>query len=67
MSPSAARSRYAVMAQWGVTVTGPVGGELLIQGEISASGYRSTTRPADVSDLDADDLLQGGPALAIFG
>ncbi len=49
----------------GVTVTGPVGGALLIQGEISASGYRSTARPADVSDLDADDLLQGGPALAI--
>ncbi len=49
----------------GVTVTGPVDGALLIQSEITASGYRSTTRPADVSNLDADDLLQGGPALAI--
>lgn len=49
----------------GVTITGPVGGALLVQGAISSTGYRSTTRPSDVSDLDADDLLQGGPALAI--
>lgn len=49
----------------GATITGPVGGALLVQGAISATGYRSTTRPGDVSNLDADDLLQGGPALAI--
>ncbi|MCG6116318.1 MAG: autotransporter domain-containing protein, partial [Mesorhizobium sp.] len=30
-------------------------------------GYRSTTAPADVSKLDADDLLQGGPALLVAG
>lgn len=49
----------------GADITGPVGGALLVQGTISTTGYRSTTRPGDVSDLDADDLLQGGPALAI--
>ncbi|GAA0486598.1 autotransporter outer membrane beta-barrel domain-containing protein [Parasphingorhabdus litoris] len=49
----------------GVTITGPVGGALLIQGQINTTGYRSTARPNDVSNLDADDLLQGGPALSI--
>ncbi len=49
----------------GATITGPVGGALLVQGAISSTGYRTTTRPSDVSNLDADDLLQGGPALAI--
>lgn len=49
----------------GVAIAGPVDGALLIQSTITATGYRGTTRPADVSKLDADDLLQGGPALAI--
>ncbi|MEP2101305.1 MAG: autotransporter domain-containing protein [Parasphingorhabdus sp.] len=49
----------------GVAITGPVGGALLIQSRISTTGYRITTRPGDVSNLDADDLLQGGPALSI--
>ena len=35
--------------------------------ELTASGYRYTTAPADPSKLDADDLLQGGPALSIEG
>lgn len=51
----------------GVSIGGDVGGMLTVQGAIAASGYRSTTRPADVSKLDADDLLQGGPALRIAG
>ncbi|HEY9091602.1 autotransporter outer membrane beta-barrel domain-containing protein [Parasphingorhabdus sp.] len=49
----------------GATITGPVGGTLLVHGTISSTGYRHTARPSDVSDLDEDDLLQGGPALAI--
>ena len=49
----------------GATIRGPVGGALLIQGGISSSGYRDTSPSGDLSDLDDDDLLQGGPALAI--
>ncbi len=51
----------------GVAIDGNVGGALVIQGAISSSGYRSTTAPSDVSKLDADDLLQGGPALRVTG
>jgi len=51
----------------GVAIDGNVGGAIVIQGAISSSGYRSTTAPSDVSKLDADDLLQGGPALRIAG
>ncbi|MFC3308620.1 autotransporter outer membrane beta-barrel domain-containing protein [Blastomonas aquatica] len=51
----------------GVALTGPIGGALTVQGVITATGYRSTTAPADVSKLDADDLLQGGPALSVAG
>lgn len=51
----------------GVALQGPVGGALTVQGSITSTGYRSTTAPADVSKLDADDLLQGGPALSVAG
>ncbi|MBY8823958.1 autotransporter outer membrane beta-barrel domain-containing protein [Sphingomonas colocasiae] len=51
----------------GVAIDGNVGGALVIQGAISSSGYRSTSAPSDVSKLDADDLLQGGPALRVSG
>jgi hypothetical protein len=47
--------------------TGNVGGAMVLQGTITATGYRFTTPPADPSKLDADDLLQGGPAVAIEG
>ncbi|WOF41764.1 autotransporter outer membrane beta-barrel domain-containing protein [Sphingopyxis indica] len=48
-------------------ITGDIGGALEIQGELTASGYRFITAPSDPSKLDADDLLQGGPALSIEG
>lgn len=51
----------------GVALTGPIGGALTVQGSITSTGYRSATPPADVSKLDADDLLQGGPALQLAG
>jgi len=51
----------------GVALQGDIGGALVIQNAISASGYRSTTLPTDVTKLDADDLLQGGPALIVSG
>jgi hypothetical protein len=50
-----------------VSVEGPVAGQVLIQSSVVSTGYRSTTAPADVSKLDADDLLQGGPAVRIAG
>jgi hypothetical protein len=46
---------------------GDVTGALVVQGAIAATGYRTTTIPADATKLDADDLLQGGPALVIGG
>lgn len=51
----------------GVALDGDIGGALSLQGGIVATGYRSTTAPSDTSDLDEDDLLQGGPALRVSG
>ncbi len=51
----------------GVHSTGNIGGAMVLQGAITATGYRFTAPPADPSKLDADDLLQGGPAVAIEG
>lgn len=51
----------------GVDLNGNIGGALVIQGAIESTGYRSAVVPADPSKLDADDLLQGGPALRIAG
>lgn len=56
-----ARGKDAV----GVLVGGDLSGALVVQGGIGSTGYRSTTPPSDVSKLDGDDLLQGGPALSI--
>ncbi|SNS72525.1 Uncharacterized conserved protein, contains a C-terminal beta-barrel porin domain [Sphingomonas laterariae] len=50
----------------GVAIDGDVGGKLTVQGSITATGYRSLSA-SDQSKLDADDLLQGGPALRIAG
>jgi len=49
----------------GLVVNGQVGGELIVNGAWTVSGFRSLSRPADISDLDADDLLIGGPAIAV--
>lgn len=51
----------------GAALLGDVTGAVKIQGTIASTGYRSTTRPTDVTKLDADDLLQGGSALVIAG
>ncbi len=50
-----------------VRAAGDIGGALVIQGTIASTGYRFTTAPADPTKLDADDLLQGGPAVSIEG
>jgi hypothetical protein len=49
--------------------TGEIGGVLQLQNAIAATGYRSTARLADAdrAKLDADDLLQGGPAVRVGG
>ena len=47
-----------------------VSGRLNIQGGIAARGYRYATRPGlaeDRADLDADDKLEGGPAVLVTG
>ena len=51
----------------GVSLNGDIGGKLVIQGTVQTTGYRYTASPADPSKLDADDLLQGGPAVVIGG
>jgi hypothetical protein len=53
----------------GVALDDNVGGRLTLGHSVTATGYRYTTRPADaaVAKLDADDLLQGGPAVRIRG
>ena len=50
-----------------VRSTGNVTGAMTFQGKIAATGYRYTAPPSDPSKLDADDLLQGGPAVSIEG
>ncbi|MFO1016480.1 MAG: autotransporter domain-containing protein [Hyphomonadaceae bacterium] len=48
-----------------VLVNGDIGGDLVINGSWSVSGYHSIGRPSSVTNLDADDLQQGGSAVAI--
>jgi len=51
----------------GAHFAGDVEGAMVVQGTVASTGYRYTSPPADSSKLDADDLLQGGPALLIEG
>lgn len=51
----------------GAHLAGDITGRLEVQGTLAATGYRNTTAPANTSRLDADDLLQGGPALLVEG
>lgn len=48
-------------------LAGNISGALVVQGNLTATGYRTVTPPSDPSKLDADDLLIGGPALSIEG
>ena len=49
----------------GVDVAAGVGGTLTLNNTMVVSGYRAINRPADTTRLDADDLLQSGPAVRI--
>ena len=51
----------------GARLAGNITGALVVQGNLTATGYRFTTPPADPSKLDADDLLIGGNALSVEG
>jgi len=49
-------------------VNAPITGELSLSGSINASGYHVTQRPLTaeaLAKLDADDFLQGGPAVEV--
>lgn len=50
-----------------VLLNGNVSGAVTLQGTLTSTGYRYTTPPSDPSKLGPDDLLQGGPAVAITG
>jgi hypothetical protein len=53
----------------GVALDSDVSGAFALQGSVSTTGYRYTSRPSEtaIGKLDADDLLQGGPAVRIGG
>ncbi|WP_121114442.1 autotransporter outer membrane beta-barrel domain-containing protein [Croceibacterium ferulae] len=51
----------------GAHFAGDVTGAMVVQGAITATGYRYNTTPAGATKLDADDLLQGGSALLVEG
>lgn len=51
----------------GARLGGDITGALVVQGNLTATGYRFTTPPSDPAKLDADDLLIGGPALSVEG
>lgn len=51
----------------GVILDGDIGGALSVTSTIATTGYSSTTLPASVSSLTADNLKQGGPAFWIQG
>ena len=50
-----------------VSIGGDVSGRLTLQGDINATGYRYTSLGSDAFEagLDAEDKLQGGPAVII--
>lgn len=58
-----AQGKDAIGARFG----GNVAGAMVVQGAVTSTGYRYPTAPTDPTKLDADDLLQGGPALLIEG
>lgn len=53
----------------GAVLEGDVDGHVVIQGALTSSGYRYTSRPADVylADLDPDDILQNRSTVVIAG
>ncbi len=51
----------------GAHFAGDIDGAMVVQGSITATGYRYPTPPSNTSKLDADDLLQGGSALIVEG
>ncbi|WP_347304115.1 autotransporter outer membrane beta-barrel domain-containing protein [Croceibacterium sp. TMG7-5b_MA50] len=61
--PLTARGVDAVGARF----AGDVAGVMVVQGAITATGYRYNAAPSGATRLDADDLLQGGSALVVDG
>lgn len=52
-----------------LSIAADVGGQVLIDQTITATGYRQTTRPTDavIATMTADELQQGAPAAQISG
>ncbi len=52
-----------------ISIQGDVTGRLSLQSEAAVTGYRYATRPSDavIAKLEADDLLQSGPAVVVAG
>jgi outer membrane autotransporter protein len=65
------RSTVTVQGQGAIAVATDdnIGGQLVLGNAITATGFRYTTRPSDqaIANLDADDLLIGGPAVRVQG
>jgi len=49
----------------GILVDAPITGALAINGTWNVTGYHAVFAPSDTSNLDADDLLQGGPVVEV--
>ncbi len=51
----------------GLVLGGNVGGQVVVHGSITTTGYGSTTLPSDVTKLTAQNLQQGGSAMIVGG
>jgi hypothetical protein len=51
----------------GLVLNGNVGGQVVVHGSITTTGYGSTSLPTDVTQLSAQNLEQGGSAMIIGG
>ena len=51
----------------GVQLSGDISGALVLQGNVTATGFRYISPPTDTSKLDADDLALGGSAVVVGG
>jgi len=51
----------------GLALTGNIGGQVVVHGSITTTGYGSTTLPSDVTKLTPQNLEQGGSAMIVGG
>lgn len=51
----------------GFVLAGDVSGQVVVHGSITTTGYSATALPTDITKLTAQNLLQGGSAMAVNG